>query len=124
MSDVDIDPDVLQQLLCPIDDLLDTLQPSVLRQLLCPIDDLADTLPPDVVKILNRPWDEQIGGNIGQHIRIRRVHRRDARHFKCNKTRYSIEFVNTEHLDMHVFLNEVSLIIFYCYRLVKKRLVK
>ena len=135
MSRTPIPPDVLHQLICPIDDLPDALPPDfhlrhltpdIVAQLECPIEDLPETdlpeLDPDEIRQLHQPFDNQVGGRLEDHVDVGLQYQRRVDRYDFTRSTHDVHFHDLDNIsNINQFILEVSL---FCYRLVKKRLVK
>ena len=96
MSDIDIPPDVLQQLLCPIEDLCDTLSPDTIRQ-------------------LQQPFDDQTGGRLEDHIDVGLRYQRRVNRYDHTRSTHDVQFTNLDNIsNINQFILEVSLLLSAC----------
>ena len=97
MSDY-IPPDVLQQLLCPIDDLFDTLPP-----------DYHDRhLTPDIIRQLLQPFDQE-GGRLEDHVDVGLQYQRRLNRHDYTRSTYDVTFKELDNLNnVQEFIKQVS----------------
>ena len=117
-------PDIVAQLLCPIEDLPDTLPPDfhlrhltpdIVAQLACPIEDLPNTTPelePDEIRQLDQPVDNQIGGRLEDHINVGLQYQRRVDRYDFTRSTHDVHFNNLDNIDnLPQFILEVSLLL-------------